>query len=523
MKFAEILFIIIQIIIAFFASPLLGQTKIKCNLLEVTNRAFEKNPTIKSAANVIKDAEGSYLVQKSIFDYNLFSELSYKKSRYNLYDADPRNQFINEVLKSNSLDFSTGLQRKFRTGQLAELGVNYSFNNSNYPINDYGEVINPFLGNHIGSLSFTLTQPLLRGRGKNIVTASEKISELYIENAKDNFGFSNSYEILKIGSAYWSYYTAYKSLEIYQQNENRVRNVLEMTTELVKADKKPAGDLAQINADLANQERLTSVAQQSLYEAKLNLGLVIGLSEEESVNLDIPIDVFPEVLSSGFTSSLNSEDFIKLALENRNDLKGNQQLYSALEKQVEISENNTKPQLDLAGFVFYGSSKPGNGLSTAFSSFTNNQGQNLGGGARLTFSFPLNNNLAKGNLAKSEIALSDQQIVNENLKRNIGININNAVYNLKNSVLVLEKAKQSLDNYREAFNNEQMRFQTGLTTLLNLIIFQERLTSSELEYLNANLQFANAIIALRHETGTLISRDEKGFSVNTEYFYTIPD
>ena len=27
----------------------------------------------------------------------------------------------------------------------------------------------------------------------------------------------------------------------------------------------------------------------------------------------------------------------------------------------------------------------------------NNQGQDVGGGAKLTFSFPLNNNLAKGN------------------------------------------------------------------------------------------------------------------------------
>lgn len=39
--------------------------------------------------------------------------------------------------------------------------------------------------------------------------------------------------------------------------------------------------------------------------------------------------------------------------------------------------------------------------------------------------------------------------------------------------------------YKEAFRNEQEKFQTGLTTLLNVILFQERLTSSELDYLQA--------------------------------------
>ncbi len=38
-----------------------------------------------------------------------------------------------------------------------------------------------------------------------------------------------------------------------------------MTIELVKADKKPGSDLAQVNADLSNQERLTAVAKPVSY------------------------------------------------------------------------------------------------------------------------------------------------------------------------------------------------------------------------------------------------------------------
>jgi outer membrane protein TolC len=126
-------------------------------------------------------------------------------------------------------------------------------------------------------------------------------------------------------------------------------------------------------------------------------------------------------------------------------------------------------------------------------------------------------------LAKSNIAVNDQKVANENLQRNIELNISNALNNLNNSVLVLEKAKEALDSYKEAFNNEQVKFQTGLTTILSLILFQERLTSSELQYLQAYQQFANAIVNLRHETGTLILQDNRGFAIDQKAFYIIPN
>ncbi|QNS41683.1 TolC family protein [Chryseobacterium manosquense] len=164
----------------------------------------------------------------------------------------------------------------------------------------------------------------------------------------------------------------------------------------------------------------------------------------------------------------------------------------------------------------------GNGKPFQANSFFKDEGKYLGGGAKITFSLPINNNYAKGNLAKSKIAISDQQVFNENLKRNIELNISIALNNLENTISALEQSKLSLDSYREAFENEQLKFKTGLTTLLNVILFQERLTSAELEYLKSQQSFASAIINLRHETGTLVEGDENGYLVRKENYYTIP-
>jgi outer membrane protein len=500
-----------------------GQSSIKCSLSDMITRAFNINPLLQRSDLQIKDAAANFQIQRSIFDYNSFARLSSNSSRDNLLEADPRNLYLTNALKSRAFDFSSGLNKRLRSGQLAEVSLNYGYNSSNFPFNNFNQNVGPFLGNNFSTINYSLTQPLLRGKGRNIVTISERTSLLYLENAKKNNEFANSLQILQIGIAYWNYYLASENLEIYTQNEARVRNVLEITKELVKADKKPQSDLILVNADLANQEKLTFLAEQNLYQSKISLGREVGLSNEESLLLEVPSNQFPTILESKYNINLVKERYIKTAKEKRADLRALGIITDAVEMQYKLAENNMKPQLDISGFVFHGSVSTGAGIGETFSSFTNNQGNNFGLGARLTFTFPTNNNLAKGNLAKSYIAIKDQKVTIDNFNRNIELNISIALNNLHNSVLVVEKAKEALDNYKEAFLNEQEKFQTGLTTLLNLILFQERLTSAELQYLAAYQQFANSIIVLRHETGTLVNQENSGFSVNINAFNTIPN
>ena len=165
----------------------------------------------------------------------------------------------------------------------------------------------------------------------------------------------------------------------------------------------------------------------------------------------------------------------------------------------------------------------GNGIDRAFAALSRNEGRNFGYGVRLNFSFPLNNNLAKGNFIQSEVALKDQEITAANLQRNINLNVSIALNNLENSVEVLEKAKEALEFYKEVYSNEQVKFKNGMTILLNLIQFQERLTFAELDYLQAHQQFAIAIVNLRYETGTLLVSKNGKSDINKTLFYTIPN
>lgn len=517
---------IIKLVLLLATFQMLAQTSTPVDLVKLSQITLTESPIVKQNILTISRAEGGFLVQKSTFDYRLTSGVSWNRDELNLFAADPRTNFFadpNSSLESRGAGVSVGLQKTLRSSLTAALTVDYGFFTDNFPINRFNQNVGAFVDDHTVSTTFSLTQPLLRGRGRTIATALEEASKLNIESADNNADFANSFELFQMSSAYWQYVSSYKSLEIFKENEARVRRVLEITEDLVKADKRPAGDLAQVKADLANQERQTKVAEQILYTAKLNLGRVIGLSEETSKQLGNPLDEFPSIAESGYAEGLNEAKFLQLALSNRADIEAAKKTLQALELQLKFTENNKRPQLDLTGFVNYGGMNMGSGVDRALAAFSRNEGRNFGYGLRLSFSFPLNNNLAKGNFVQNEIAFQDQEITTTNLQRNIDLNVSIALNNLENSVKVLEKAKEALDFNRQVFSNEQEKFKNGLTILLNLIQFQERLTFAELEYLRAHQGFANAIVNLRFETGTLLANKNQSNSIDKALFFTIPN
>ncbi len=506
-----------------FSIKVFGQNTIPVDLVKLSKITFAESPVVKQNILTVSSAEGSFKVQKSTFDYQLTSGILVSRNALNLLEDDPRNEFIGDQLESRDNGASIGLQKTFRSSLIANLSVDYTMASDNFPFNVFNQNTGAYVQDHTVSSTFSLTQPLIRGRGKTIATALEEASKLNLESTDRSAEFANSFELFQMSSAYWQYVTAYKSLEVYKENEARVRRVLEITQELINADKKPAGDLAQVQADLANQERQTKIAEQALYSAKLNLGRAIGLSEESSEQLGDPQDQFPSIDGSGYSKALNKTDFLEIAQNNRADIEAAKKVQEALELQLRFTENSKKPQLDLTGFVNYGGMNMGNGLDRALATFIRNEGRSFGYGLSLNFAFPLNNNLAKGNFIQNQVALKDQEITTTNLQRNIDLNVSIVLNNLENSVEVLEKAKEALEFSQEVYDNEQVKFKNGMTILLNLIQFQERLTFAELDYLQAHQQFAIAIVNLRYETGTLLVNKNGENYIEKELFFTIPN
>jgi len=514
---------ILLIAFLFMGFGLFGQSQISGDLLTLSELTISKSPTIQRNSLVIDQATANIQTQRSVFDYQLSSSLSSRRTEQTLFDADPRNQILGTDFISRNTGISLAVQKQFRTGLIANISTDYSRAATNFPFNDFGEEVGPNLSDLVSSATFSLTQPLLRNNGFKVITAFERAAKLELKSTEENFELNTAFELQQLGAAYWQYLATYESLSIFQENEARVRRVLEITNELVKADKRPASELFQIKADLANQERQTNLAEQNFYNAKLAMGGIIGLSETDSKTIEKPLDVFPKLSRDFIERDDHLEALTTLAISNRTDINATEYSIEGLKAQLHAAKNATLPQLDISAFYTVGGAAIGGGLENYFNAFGNRQGRNNVRGIGLNFTFPLNNNSAKANLALNKIAISDQEIALANLKRTISINVSIAHNNLIRSVAVVEKAEEYLANSKEVFNNEQVRFQNGLTTLLNLILFQERLTFAQLEVVNARQQLAVAITNLRFETGTIITKGaNNSFLINKDNFYTLP-
>lgn len=511
--------------IAFLLSAILyaQPNSLRADLPGLYQHTLNNNPVIQRQYIQNRIAETARQTARSQFDYILGADLNASRTGYNLLNADPRRAVAGSDIQTNDLVLGAHLQRTFRSGIRASLGMNYQRIADSYPFTVFNEEVGPFFADHAVSTTFNLSQPLLRGRGRDIVTANETIAEKGWESQQDNAVFVISAQLLNTVSTYWQYRSASEFLRTYRDNEARVRAVLEITEELVAADKKPGGDLIQVRADLKDKERQTILAEQFLFAARQDLGRSLGLSATESESIGPPESPFPNLDDQTEIPSL--EALLDIARQRRADLKSLRFMLEQQQTQLEVAKNNLRPQLDLNLFGRYGGSAMGNGIDRFFRALTNTEGRQVQFGAGLSYYFPLNNNLAQANLLQTQLHISDQETLIRDQIRNIELNVNIAYNNYLNTVQAVSKAKQSLDYYEKVFADEQYKFQSGLTTLLNLILFQERLTFAELEYIQVRQQNAVALAQLRFETGTLFDGSNPALAdqiIDTALFYSLP-
>lgn len=501
-------------------SPLLAQTElINADLSSLYQYTVQNSPTVKRQQIQNQLADAARQTARSQFDFLLLADVSTSRAGYNLMALDPRRSVVGNEINTNDMQLSAQVQRTFRTGTLASIGVAYQRTADSYPLTVFNEQVGAFFADNSTSTSLSITQPLLRGRGRSIVTANETLAGLGLESQQENAVFVISGQVFNTVAAYWQYRGATESFQVYQDNEARVRSVLEVTEQLVAGDKKPAGDLTQVRADLTDKERQTVAAQQALFAARQNLGRSIGLSADASAGLTAPESVFPSLASDADLPTL--EELLQIARANRADLKSLRKFLAQQLTQLEVAENNLKPQLNLTAFGSYGGVAMGNGVDRFFRALANDEGRQTQVGVGLNYQFPINNNLAEAAVVSAQLQIADQETFLNDQIRNIELNVSISYNNYLNSVEIVRKAQQSLGYYQDVFTNEQYKFQNGLTTLLNLIIMQERLTFAQLEYIQAQQQYAIAISSLRYESGTLYRAVQSG-PVDVSIFYSLP-
>jgi outer membrane protein TolC len=379
--------------------------------------------------------------------------------------------------------------------------VGLGFNNSRTSTDNIYSTLNPSYQTRV---SLDYTQPLLAGLVTDNQRASLQtqqlqgtIAEIQLTGRVDNI-------TEQVRQAYWGLRATIEQIEIQRRslaqaqqlladNQVRVRLGTMAQIQVIQAEAQVAGaEQALLNAEI--QWRNQELAFKSL--------LISGADDPllyETVN---PVDV-PELLDQ----AVDIDSAIQVALSERTDIQEARQERRIAELDLEVTENNRLPQLNLTasysllgvgGTEYSRSGLGGTPVLVSRGGYVDGLNQISGfdvptWSLGLSFSYPVGMRSAKANLERARLQMEQRDLAIRSQELAIVTEVTNAGLAVTDTRLQLAAATRSRELSEQSAAAETTRFNAGAATNYEVVTAQDELTSARLSELRALINHINAI------------------------------
>ena len=480
-------------------------------LMQAVKQTLIKQPSIHLIETQVKTRRGKLQEAAGKFDWVLGSSISIADENTPLGEL-LRSSTGESVSETGEIIYGLNLDKKLRSG----ISLSPNIEMTRTADHSFG-----WQTTNEAGVNFTVTMPLLRGRGKAAAAADEMAAGADLESELLTLRHTISEGVLETVMGYWNYRTAQEKLNILKDSESRAGGLIDVVQQLVDADIRPSADMYQLKANLADKSASRVAAAQVLLEARHSLGLAMGLLSEQIEVLPAPADPFPGDASQNIPVPFTPKGFVELAREHRTDLLASRKKEDSAKILQVWAENNKKPRVDLILTAGYSGLDEGDSFHNATGSFYDNTG-GLNTLAALQFQWPFKNNMAAGRLVQQKATYQRAVIASQDLERKISSGVAVAVHDLKRSYQELQSTREAVIFYKKAVETENLKLRSGMSTVIDIITLEDRLTISLLSELRSRQNYANTLINLRFKTGTLISKGKDGSAVDKKTLTSIP-
>lgn len=457
-------------------------------LLEAVEITLANHPRILIAETSVEAARGGVMVESGIFDPLVDASLSRNRS------DSPSSELTST--ESDGLAGSVGSSWQLRSGRSLESSIALDW------LDVQGSV--PSAGTNTASVSFTLRQPLLRGRRAEAVVGGERAAERELEGTRFDLAHAAASTLRDMVSQYWRVRAAMIDLEVLRGDESRSRDLLDQTRRLVEAQLTPAADLLQLEADLISVEANRIEGELLLFQERRLLAEAMGLGAEDAERVPLPDEPLPELGADAELPTASA--LLAIAYQRRGDLLASRERLASAELRWVVAEDSVRPRLDLVLTPSYEGLVDGNDLGDWVSPLWSNvPGASVSLG--IGYAWPVGNQAAEGARIQAEMGVRQRRLEVEELRQDIGSRVPIALRTVSQTILTLERREQAIDLFEKIVDNELKKLRAGQSTLLDLIAQQDRLVSSQQSRVRAQLALALALLDLRFETGTLVDFD----------------
>jgi outer membrane protein TolC len=335
------------------------------------------------------------------------------------------------------------------------------------------------------SWNVSLTQPLLKGGGIEVTTASVKTAR--ITNKMDVLALQATVmdTVTSVIVAYRGLLQADRQLEINRQSLERAKKLVAVNRELISAGRMAEVEIVQAEAEVSSREFDLLSAENSVDSARLSLIKLLDIDRHTMIVPTEKVGLEPAVL--------DFEQCKALAFNNRPDYLIALLGLETSKINLMLAKNNKL--WDLSLFGGYGGIDPqghGNNVS------------NWNAGIALTIPFrdlTLEQGYisAKINLDKTELNLAK-------LHDNIEIDIKDAIRDAEIKMRQVALAKQTTKLSERKLEIETEKMKAGRSTNFQLVTYNNDLVNAQNNELSAIITYLNSLTSLDRTLGTTLAR-----------------
>lgn len=486
--------------------------------------ALDNNKDIEVTRKNVKIAEFDLQSARGFFQPRLTGQTAYERAtapNVSIFSS-------NQNTTTGSLVGNAALQ-----GYVPSFGTVLTANVSNQRLtaNNPISILSP---QYNASIGFTVTQPLLRGRGFDQGRRSIEIAKRNLSLTDAQFRQRSIEIITSVQRAYWDLTFALRNLQVQRDAVRDAKDQLEHNRRLVEEGQLAPIDIVASETQVANFEQAVYDALNTVTQTENALKNLISPNRYDRVWAESITPIDPVDLKAPSTTLVEA---IEAAMQNRPELELNKVQKDINEVDRKFYKNQSKPQIDLV--ASYTSSGVGGSQNPDFNpSFptpcstdpnspacqqqqanlellTGNPYNGIFRNKYPTFRIGVQFNLplfgdktAKAQLGRSLVEGERIETQREQLEQNIQVDVRNAIQSVRTAEARLRAASVARENNAKQYESEQRKLDAGQSDVYKVLERQTALTNARSGELRAQTELNKAIADLQRATGNSLKAND---------------
>ncbi len=396
---------------------------------------------------------------------------------------------LDDGSRVDSHDFNLDVRKRFLSGADANLGVRTNrFRSQQSPA--FG--LNP---QSTSAVDFTLTQPLLRGRGANANSVPTVLA--FIDTERSYFALKQGLQntVQGVIQGYWDLVQARTELWVLEQQIRAAEWANDQNEGRLDVGSADIGEVAQSRASLANLRANAIAARATILNRVASLRGILGLPPGSDFTI---IPTSPPIVEN---LKFDWDSLIQLAETSRPDIIELQLVLEADQQRILLANNQAQPSLDAFGQYRWNGVE---GQVVSGDTLRSNPGDFTDWSLGINFSVPLTLRAERANLRQNELLLASDRA---NLRQQLLEVSHELAFTLRTLqqlqeqyeafLLAREAAEKSLELQSEEYAAQR-------TTFLDFLLAVNTWAGTVISEAGAITSMNASLATLEQQTGTIL-------------------